>query len=140
VSREMMMAIFNGRYSWDGKKNDQREPIAWFPGAYDLKIVDLTEGKKGITFLRPVLCIYTNTGAGYSISENPEKFARRICSDFSLQMDKVLWIEQLQNGADCFDIITFKKCGTLGSNPLYSTRKRKPIASEIKLIKKGLAE
>ncbi len=41
------MAIFKGRYSWDGKKNDQREPIAWFPGTYDLKIVDLAEGKKG---------------------------------------------------------------------------------------------
>jgi len=137
---EKTMAIFNGRYSWDGKKNDQREPIAWFPGAYDLKIVDLTEGNEGITFLKPFLCIYTNTGAGYSISENPEKFAKRICSDFSLQIDKVLWTEQLQNGSDSFEIITFKKSGTLGDNPLYLTKKRKPLASEIKLITKGLAE
>jgi hypothetical protein len=140
VSGERSMAIFSGRYSWDGKKNDQREPIAWFPGAYDIKIVDLTEGREGITFLRPVLCIYTNTGSGYSISENPEKFAKRICSDFSLQIDRVLWIEQLQYGADSFEIITFKKCGIVGDNPLYSTRKRKPITNEIKLIKKGLAE
>lgn len=134
------MAIFKGRYSWDGKKNDQREPIAWFPGAYDLKIVDLTEGKKGVTFLKPFLCIYTNTGAGYSISENPEKFAKRICSDFSLEMDKVLWTEQLQDGSDSFEIITFQKCGTVGDSPFYLIRKRKPLANEVKLIKKGLAD
>jgi hypothetical protein len=140
MNEEMDMAIFKGRYSWDGKKNDQREPIAWFPGAYDLKIVDLTEGKKGISFLKPFLCIYTNTGSGYSISENPEKFAKRICSDFSLQMDKVLWTEQLQNGSDSFEIIMFEKCGNLGNNPRYLTRKRTPLPSEINLIKKGLAE
>ena len=35
------MKIFNGKYSWDGKKHDNQEPIAWFPGAYNLKIVDL---------------------------------------------------------------------------------------------------
>lgn len=134
------MAIFNGRYSWDGKKSDQREPISWFPGAYDLKIIDLTEGKTGIIFLKPYLCIYTNTGAGYSISEHPEKFAKRICSDFFLEIDKVLWIEQLQNGSDSFEIITFKKYGTLGNSPLYLTQKRKPLPSEINLIKKELAQ
>jgi hypothetical protein len=134
------MAIYKGRYSWDGKKNDQREPIAWFPGAYNLRIIDLTEGKKGILFLKPFLCIYTNTGAGYSISENPEKFAKRICSEFSLEMEKVLWAEQLNEGADSFEIVTFEKCGTVGGNPFYLTRKRKPLASEIKLIQKGLAD
>jgi hypothetical protein len=134
------MAIFKGRYSWDGKKNDQREPIAWFPGAYDLRIIDLREEKKGVTFLKPFLCIYTNTGAGYSISENPEKFAKRVCSDFSLEMDKVLWTEQLQDGSDSFEVISFEKCGTVGDSPFYLIRKRKPLASEIKLIKRGLSD
>ena len=55
-------------------------------------------------------------------------------------MDKVLWTEQLENGADSFQIITFEKCGTLGSTSLYLTRKRKPLANEINLIKKGLAD
>jgi len=128
------MAIFNGRYSWDGKKTDQREPVAWFPGAYDIRIVDLTEGKQGITFLKPILCIYTNTGAGYSISDHPEKFAKRICSDFKLEIEKVLWAEQLQNGSDLFEIVSFTKCGILGKDPLYLTQKRRPLANEIHLI------
>ena len=135
---EASMAIFNGRYSWDGKKTDQREPVAWFPGAYDIRIVDLTEGKRGILFLKPILCIYTNTGAGYSISEHPEKFAKRICSDFALDIEKVLWTEQLQNGTHLFEIVTFTKCGILGKDPLYLTRKRKPLANEFNLIKNAL--
>ncbi len=133
-------SIFDGRYSWDGIKRDQREPIAWFPGAYDLKIVDLTIGKENITFLKPYLCIYTNTGSGYSISENPEKFAKNICHDFALQMDKVLWVEQTAKGKDLFEVITFKKCGMTGEDPIYLTVKRKARDNEIRLIKKGLAE
>ncbi|MDR3629393.1 MAG: hypothetical protein P4L42_03570 [Desulfocapsaceae bacterium] len=133
------MAIFCGRYSWDGRKTDQREPVAWFPGAYDLRIIDLTEGMKGITFLKPVLCIYTNTGTGYSISEHPERFAKRICSDFSLEIDKVLWVEQLQHGSDSFEIITYKQCGILGGNSLYLTLKRRPLPRELNLIRKGLS-
>ncbi len=133
-------SIFDGRYSWDGTKRDRREPIAWFPGAYDLKIIDLTIGKKGIIFLKPYLCIYTNTGTGYSISENPERFAKNVCSDFELEMDKVLWVEQVERGKDIFEIVVFEKCGRIGDDPLYLTKKRRPHDNEIHLIRNGLAE
>jgi hypothetical protein len=137
-SMEVYMAIFNGRYSWDGKKTDQKEPIAWFPGAYDIRIIDVSEGKKGVSFLKPILCIYTNTGAGYSISEHPEKFAKRICNDFLLDIEKVLWVEQLQSESELFEIITFTRCGILGKDLMYQTQKRKPLANEFTLIKKAL--
>jgi hypothetical protein len=135
---ETNRSIFTGRYSWDGKKTDQREPIAWFPGAYDLKIVNLTIGKKNITFLKPFLCIYTNTGAGYSISEHPEKFAKSVCHDFDLEIDKVLWVEQLVPGKTMFEVVNFEKCGILGDDSFYLIKKRPPRENEMRLISNAL--
>lgn len=133
-------SIFDGRYSWDGKKKDRREPIAWFPGAYDLKIIDFSVGKKNVIYLKRYLCLYTNTGAGYSISDNPEKFAKNVCHDFSLKMDNVLWVEQLEREKEIFEIITFEKCGILGEDPIYLIKKRKPRDNEIRFIQKAVTK
>lgn len=135
------MKIFNGRYSWDGKKHDNLEPIAWFPGAYNLKIVDLTEaGNSKVRFLKPFLCIFSATGEGVSISEHPEKFAQHICRDFSIEIDKVLWAEELRAGPGRFEIVVFTRNGRLGESFFYRVDRRPAIAGEVRLIEKALAE
>jgi hypothetical protein len=136
---EVEMKIFSGRYSWDGKKHANEEPIAWFPGTYNLKIFDLTtDGPGGVTHLKPFLCIYSKTGEGMSISENPEKFAKHICSEFSLVLDKVLWAEEMPADSGQYEVIVFAESGRLGSSYFYRTSRRKPIAGEIKVIQKEL--
>jgi len=132
------MTIFHGRYSWDGTKADDKEPISWFPGAYDLTITDLSEASDTLTFIRPFLCVFTNTGKGYSVSANPEKFVKRICEDFSLQIDKVLWVERNKPGSESFDIIVFTKKGQMGETAFYSMQKRQPLANELNLIQRQL--
>lgn len=134
------MKVFAGRYSWDGKKHNNADPIAWFPGSYNLKIFDVDRGKRGVQHLKPYLCIYSKTGEGLSISENPEKFAKHICSEFSLEMDKVLWAEELQDNSGEFEVIVFTQSGRLGSTYFYRIDKRKPMAGEKKIIEKELAD
>ena len=134
------MAIFNGRYSWDGTKEDNREPISWFPGAYDIKIVDLSETYSGVSFIRPHLCLFTNTGKGYSVSANPERFAKRICEDFNLQIDKVLWVEKREVDENIFDVIIFSKRTQMGDTTFYSMEKRQPLHNELQLINRQLED
>ncbi len=134
------MTLFNGRYSWDGTKKDNREPIAWFPGAYDLKIFDRADDKSAIKQLKRYVCIYTKTGDGQSISENPEKFARQICDDFSLDLEKVLWVEDLLCEKDRYVIVMFKKCRKLGDTFFYRASKRKPFEAEKRWINEALAK
>ena len=128
------MAIFQGRYSWDGTKSDNRDPISWFPGAYDLIIAKLDGENTNISFIRPYICIYTNTGYGYSVSANPEKFAKRICEDFSLRIDKVLWVERKEPESEEYDVIIFQKKGKMGETVFYSMEKRTPHPAELRLI------
>ncbi len=132
------MAIFSGRYSWDGRKTDDKDPISWFPGAYDLKIINLEDSVNSISFMRPYLCIFTNTGSGYSVSANPEKFAKRICVDFSLPIERVLWVEQQEKDSDVFEIILFQKKNQVGDHIFYTIERRKPTENELRLIRKSL--
>lgn len=134
------MKIFDGTYSWDGKKHDDHDPIAWFPGSYDLKIIAFPDEDKGrIRRLKPYLCIFARTGDGLSISAHPEKFAREICRRFSLEIDKVLWVEDQLQGPDRYEIVVFKKSGHLAEAPIYSAEKRRATSGEVEMIEKQLA-
>ena len=128
------MVIFSGRYSWDGKKSDYREPISWFPGAYDITIARIAEKSSKLVFIRPYMCVYTNTGSGYSVSANPEKFAKRICEDFHLKMEKVLWVEQLSPDGDDFEVVVFHQKGRMGNTVFYDMEKRPARPNEISRI------
>lgn len=134
------MKVFAGRYSWDGKKHDEQEPVAWFPGSYNLKIFRLADRGVGVRHLKPYICIYSKTGDGMSISENPEKFAKKVCSDFSMEIEKVLWAEELGDNSGDFDVVVFTRSGKMGSTSFYSMEKRKPLKGEKKIIKSQLKE
>jgi len=132
------MKIYAGKYSWDGKKHSGEEPIAWFAGSYNLKIFNVADGGKGVKHLKPYLCIYSKTGEGVSISANPEKFAKHICQDFSLEMERVLWAEELMENSGEFEVVVFTRSGRMGDIEFYSVDKRKPLTGEQRVIEKEL--
>ena len=134
------MAIFNGRYRWDGTKKDNLEPIAWFPGSYDVKIIDRSIAEEKVQHFKPFICLYARTGEGQSISDSPEKFAKRICADFSLDMERVFWVEDLLTENDRYEVILFTRSGKMGKSVFYRTEKRKALALEVKMIQLSLAE
>ncbi len=134
------MTVFNGRYSWNGCKQDEREPIAWYPGAYNLKIFNTTLNQGVVESLKSHACVYSKTGEGISISDNPLKFAKQICDDFSLQLEKVLWVEELSNEKEKYVVVMFTKCGKLGEETIYETTKRLPLPGEKRWIRMELSK
>jgi hypothetical protein len=138
--RYLQMAIFDGRYRWDGIKTDEHDPIAWSPGAYDVKIFKSISSSEKVQNLKPVVCIYAPTGEGQSISANPEKFAKRICNDFSLDIERVLWVEDLQTDKDRYQVVSFTRSMKVGKTVFYRTDKRMALEREVWMIKQGLTE
>ncbi len=132
------MAIFAGRYRWDGTKKDDQEPIAWSPGAYDLRIFKGAFTKEKIEHLKPYVCIFASTGEGQSISANPERFAKQICHDFDLDIERVLWIEDQLTDMDRYLVVQFTRLTRIGSIVLYKTTKRAALSSELHLIEREL--
>lgn len=132
------MQIFNGTYRWDGKKRDGQDPIAWFPGAYHLKIINLSDSDSGVTHLKPHLCIFSETGNGHSISSNPIKFAKQVSKDFTLDLERVIWVEKIDGLKSKCEIVVFTRQGKLGDDLIYHTERRVPTEAEQKLIERKL--
>lgn len=134
------MAIFSGRYRWDGIKKDEQEPIAWSPGAYDIRIFKCAVSSDKVQHLKPVVCIFAATGEGQSISASPEKFAKKICHDFGLDdIERVLWIEDQLTDKDRYLVVLFTRSTKIGTNVFYTTTKRLALESERQLIERELA-
>jgi len=134
------MAIFNGRYRWDGTKRNNQEPIAWSPGAYDVKIFRCAPSSLKVEYLKPIVCVYASTGEGQSISANPEKFAKQICSDFSLDMERVLWVEDKHKDEDRYEVVMFTRSGKIGNTVFYLSQKRPAFRSEVDMIEQEMSE
>ena len=131
------MAIFDGRYYWDGTKDGELEPVAWYPGSYDVKIVAL-EGEGKVMPLWSVLCLFARTGEGVSISANPERFAKRICAEFALDLERVLWVEDLLTSEDRYQVVTFTCSGRMGRERFFQATRRPATGAEKRLVEKTL--
>ncbi|HBH27447.1 MAG: hypothetical protein N839_0001845 [Desulfofustis sp. PB-SRB1] len=132
------MRVFDGIYNWDGKKHDGRDPITWFPGAYHLIIHHLAGEDPGPLYLKPYLVIFSETGSGQSIGAQPEKFAKHICVDFQLDIERVLWVEQFRGEVERFEVVVFTRTGDMGTTAFYKTQRRPPNPAEERLIKRTL--
>lgn len=132
------MAIFAGKYRWEGTKTGEREPIAWSSGAYDVKIFKSVSSSDKVQHLKLYVCIYAPTGEGQSISANPEKFAKQICNDFSMDIERVLWVEDLMTNEDRYEVISFTRSTKIGTTIFYKTTKRLALESELQLIEREL--
>lgn len=132
------LKIFNGIYSWDGTKADGRDPIAWSSGAYDVKILKRDRGGGNIEMLKPFICVYSATGKGQSISSQPEKFAKQLCDEFSLQIERVFWIEEHKGNTDRYEAIIFTRSMKMGKTIFYKTEKRPLHLQEKQELEKEL--
>lgn len=131
-------SVYVGRYSWDGIKTGDREPIAWSGGAYDVIIYKRPTQRDNIELLKPYVCVYSRTGIGHSISKSPEKFAQHICHDYSLHIDRVVWVENMLCEQNRYDIVQFTRIRKIGNTILYKTDKRRAEPSEILQLEQEL--
>lgn len=131
-------SVYVGRYSWDGIKTGDREPIAWSGGAYDVIIYKRPASRGNVELLKPYICVYSKTGIGQSISENPEKFAKQICHDFDLHLERVFWVENILLRKSTYEIVTFTRIRKIGNTVLYKTEKRRAGMDEVLQLEEEL--
>ncbi len=133
------MVIFDGTFEWDGKKRSEGFPISWWPGSYQIKIVDLRDRMPGVILIRPYLCILSDTGNGFSIKNTFERFAMSVCERFGLDVEKVLWVEEHvineNRGAAMVEPVM-----KIGGKSIYKTIWRPIRPNEMKLMESCLTE
>jgi len=128
--------IYHGTYSWDGRKTTSSFPVAWFPGSYDLKIINLEDEAGDVLLMKPYVCLYKTTGEGYTVAIRPDKFAEVISSEFGIDIEKTIWADLSNGDLANSEIITFSNKCRMGDRNYYLVKKRNPLDGELTLLKK----
>lgn len=91
------MILYDFIYEWDGKSKEGEKPIAWWPGAYRVRIVRIGEETTGVKYLFPVAVLLKPINRGKKITVSLRNyihnFAKKISGLYQLDIDKTLWVE-----------------------------------------------
>lgn len=91
------MILHDFTYRWDGKSHDGTPPIAWWPGAYRVRIVEFGSSSKGVHFLFPRAVIMkgikTDGQMNTALENYIHNFAQKLSKEYDLDIHKTLWME-----------------------------------------------
>lgn len=128
------MIVYDGEYSWKGKAVRQERPISWWASSYHLKIVDLGRGSDGVVYLKPVIAKIQDTGRGASVVNCLPELAKRVCNDFELDFNRVLWVEEVPSEGRPVKVARFDPVASVAGDVLYRTTWRPATAQEAAII------
>jgi len=132
--QENNMILYDGIYSWSGKTSSGKRPVSWWPGSYRVKIVDLSDTTPdGVFHIKPVICLFADTGKGFNVRNHFQYFAQSICQEFGLRLNKVLWVEYYPEGPT-MDVATLNEGAMVGKERLYTVHWRPIHEDEAQLI------
>ncbi|ACN17321.1 hypothetical protein HRM2_42650 [Desulforapulum autotrophicum HRM2] len=134
------MILHDTIYEWDGKSNDGEKPVAWWPGAYRIRIIDLTAGTPQVIHLKSRAVICRNRDKGTSIRNCIESFAKKVSQKYDLDITRVLWVEIGQEDPSDVQIATLKRVSPMGGNDLFAASWRPARPNELESLSPFLVD
>ena len=128
------MIVFNGKYSWNGKKNGFHKPVSWRPGSQHLTIVDLSDEAPDVVMLKPVVALAADTKEGCSIEKRYQDLITVVCREFNLDIQKVLWVRYSRESENEMKVAVLKLLSGIGPETLYNLEWRSLMPNEQELI------
>lgn len=134
------MILFEGRYSWDGKKRGSEMPVSWWPGSYKIKIIDLKAKSPGVILLKPYLCLFSSEGTEFCVKDKFHNLAVKICKKYNLDPEKVMWIENdSRKNLEATDVAVIESTTKIGNEKIYKTIWRQIRPNEESFIRRTIA-
>lgn len=128
------MILHDTIYEWDGKNRDGERPVAWSPGAYRIRIVDLTGDRPDLLHLKSRAVICCNQGKGTSIRNCIQNFAKNVSKRFDLDVSRVLWVEIDKNNPQAIQVANLTRVALIGGNDLFSATWRSARPNELAFL------
>lgn len=133
------MILFEGRYQWDGKKRGTEFPVSWWPGSYQIKIIDLKAKFPGVILLKPYLCIFSSEDTEYSVRDKFHNLAVKISRDFNLDPEKVMWIEKGSGRVtELTEVAVVEAMTRIGNEKIFKTIWHEIRPNEISFIRQAV--
>ncbi len=133
------MILFDGTYYLQRREDkppnaDRNRGCSW-----RLRLFDFSISHPDVKHLRPYAVVATQTGEGIFKTTCAESLGKRICRDFNLEIDSILWIEHYPDEPALY-VAMFKPKSYFGHEIFYSIDWRPIRPNELQLIQPFIPE
>ena len=87
------MLLFDGTYRLQRQEDAPSKLGRKWACAWRLRVFDFSKKYPDVQHLRPYAVVATQTGEGIFKTTCAESLGNRICRDFDLNVDEILWVE-----------------------------------------------
>ncbi len=129
------MIVYDGTYRLEPDANRGQGPGSRWACAWRVRIINLAESQPAVRHLKPTIVIANPTGPGIGLTSCAEGVGKKISRDFKLDVNQVLWIEQIPLKPAQWHTAVFRLQNSFESDIHYNIQWRPAMPNEIDLIK-----
>ena len=133
------MILFDGTYRLERREDKSSNGDCKRACSWRLRLFDFSISHPDVKHLRPYAVVATQTGEGIFKTTCAESLGKRICRDFNLEIDGILWIEHYPDEPALY-VAMFKPKSYFGNEVFYSIDWRPIRPNELQLIQPFIPE
>ena len=133
------MILFDGVYRLQREEDAPRKPISQWAYSWRLRIIDFSLCQSEVKYLRPHVVVASQTGEGIFKTTCAESLGKRICRDFDLKINDILWVEHFLDESNLY-VATFKPKYYMGPEAFYTVDWRPILPNELESIRPFIPE
>jgi hypothetical protein len=134
------LIFFDGIYRLQRREDDQSKPDDKRTEAWRVRIINLSISQPDVKHLRPIIIVATRTNEGIFRTTCAESIGKRICRDFNLKINEILWIEHYPDESVPMYVAAFVPKSYIGPEIFYSVDWRPIRSNEIEAIRPFIPE
>jgi hypothetical protein len=132
--------FFDGTYRLKPLDQEEPAPISEWTCAWRVRIINFALSRPDVQYLRPIVLYAAQTGDCPLRTTCAESLGKRICRDFDLKIDQILWVEQLPKQNEDYFVATFIQRPHMGPSPHDSVSWRPIHHNELAAIRYFIPE
>ena len=133
------MILFDGIYRLQRREDKSSIFNRNWACSWRLRLFDVSVSHPDVKHLRPYAILATQTGEGIFKTTCAESLGKRICRDFKLTIDEILWIEHYPDEPALY-VAMFKPKSYFGSEIFYAIDWRPIRPNELQMIQPFIPE
>jgi hypothetical protein len=133
------LILFDGTYRLERREDKSSGADCNWACSWRLRLFDFSISHPDVKHLRPYAIVATQTGEGIFKTTCAESLGKRICRDFDLGIDEILWIEHYPDELALY-VAMFKPKSYFGSEIFYAIDWRPIRANELQMIQPFIPE
>jgi len=133
------LLLFDGTYRLQRQEDAPSKLGRKWACAWRLRVFDFSKKYPDVQHLRPYAVVATQTGEGLFKTTCAESLGNRICRDFDLNVDEILWVEHYPDEPALY-VAIFSPKSYYGTEILYDVDWRPIMPNELNAIRPLIPE